>query len=143
MQTKRIVACAAATAILVVPVAALAATKTYRGAVKGDPETSLKLRVEKEQGSRFFKAFAVQDLAIECDDGLEARLRSARVDGRAPLGDRGRFATRGESDRQVVRLKGKVRSRRASGTLRLSGSIGVEGETRDCRSGKVRWSAER
>lgn len=144
MQTKRTLVCAAALAILAIPAAAIAATKAYDGAVNGDPETSVDLKVKTEQGSRFFKSFLVTELAIKCDDGtFDARLRSARLDGREPLGNRGRFEARGETGDQVLKVRGRVRSRRASGTLRLKGQIGVAGETRDCRSGKVRWSAER
>jgi hypothetical protein len=151
MQTKgpcprpsgRTLACAVTALTLAIPAGALAASKTYRGAVVDDPETSLKLRIAKEGGARFFKAFTIRNLAVECEDGVEARLRGARVRGRAPLGDRGRFTTTGEGEDKMLQLGGRVRARRASGTLRLSGSVKVEGVRRECRSGEVRWSATR
>jgi hypothetical protein len=143
MQTKRTLVCAAAMAILAVPATALAATKTYVGSADDDPETSVKLRLESEAGDRFFKSFVVRDLAVTCDDGaIEGRVRSARLDGRAVVGDRGRFETRGEDGDQVLKLEGRARARRASGTLRLTGRIEVEGQARDCRTGPVAWTAE-
>jgi hypothetical protein len=144
MQTKRTLACAVAMAILALPATALAATKSYIGTADDDPETFVKLRVGSEGGDRYFKSFVVRDLAVECNRGIDARLRSVRVaGGRAPVGDQGRFETTGESEDRELKLAGRARARRASGTLRLSGRIKIEGVKRECRSGEVRWSATR
>lgn len=144
MNIKRTLACGAAVALLALPAIALAAIKTYRGDINGDPATALNLRVKKEGESRYFKRFRVRELALKCE-GLtgRARLDSARLRGREPLDNRGRFTAKATSERGKLKVEGRARKRRATGTLRFSGSLRVEGAVRDCRSGEVRWTASR
>jgi hypothetical protein len=70
-------------------------------------------------------------------------VKDLSLDGLVPLDGRGRFAAKGETETQVVKATGRVRGQRAQGTVRVFGSIRVDGDARDCDSGKVRWSAER
>jgi hypothetical protein len=143
MHTKRIVASGVAIAMLAVPGAALAASKVFRGGIDGDSQASLTLRITKAEGERQFKQLVVKDLRLACDGGTNARLRTASLAGLIPLDGRGRFRARAETDSQVVKATGRVRGQRARGTVRVFGSINIDGDPRDCDTGRVAWSAER
>ena len=140
---RRVLAIAAAAAALIAPALAHAA-KSYTGKVKGDPKTSVELKVSGSGDNRAVRSFVVKRLFIKCEGGQEARLKSASITGNAPVSDEGRFAIKGSSDGQEVALKGKLRGkRRSSGTFRYTGPTTVDKQTLDCRSGRVAWRASR
>jgi hypothetical protein len=140
---KRAIACAAAVAALAIPAGAEAAT-TYTGKIKGDPKTSVQLKVAGKGNNRAVKSFKVEQLLINCEGGQRARLGSAAISGDAEVSDSGRFAIEGASNGQEVVLKGKLRGkRRARGTFKYSGPTLVGEQTRECASGKAGWRATR
>lgn len=122
---------------------ALAATKTYRGAVKGDDESSVTLKVKRADGERSVKLFAAERFVISCESGPK-RLERAALSGLVPVNDKGRFSVKGSDDGRVLRVSGKlVGKRTAKGTVRYTGSTPVGDAVEDCDSGKLDWSASR
>lgn len=140
---RRAIACAAATAALVLPAGAHAAS-LYTGSVKGDEKAPVELKVSGKGDARVVRSFSVEQLRIKCESGVRARLGGASLSGRAAVSDEGRFALKGTEGEVAVVLKGKLRGKkRATGTIRYFGPTTVDGETLDCASGKVRWRASR
>jgi predicted small secreted protein len=128
---------------LVAASAALAGTRTYRGAVKGDDPSSVTLKVKQTDGDRELKLFAARDLLISCQSG-SAKLQRAAISGLIPVNDKGRFSVSGTSAGQVLRVSGKlIGKRNAKGTVRYFGPTPVDGVTENCDSGKLDWSASR
>jgi hypothetical protein len=122
---------------------ALAATKTYRGAVKGDEESSVTLKLKRAHGERSVKLFAAERFLISCDSGPK-RLERAALSGIVPVSGKGRFSVEGSDDGRVLRVSGKlVGKRSAKGTVRYSGPTPVGDAVEDCDSGKLDWSASR
>jgi hypothetical protein len=122
---------------------ALAATKTYRGAVKGDEESSVTLKLKRAHGERSVKLFAAERFLISCDSGPK-RLERAALSGVVPVSDKGRFSVEGSDDGRVLRVSGKLMGKRsAKGTVRYSGPTPVGDAVEDCDSGKLDWSASR
>jgi hypothetical protein len=121
----------------------LAATKTYRGAVKGDEESSVTLKLKRAHGERSVKLFAAKRFLISCDSGPK-RLERAALSGVVPVSDKGRFSVEGSDDGRVLRVSGKLMGKRsAKGTVRYSGPTPVGDAVEDCDSGKLDWSASR
>lgn len=128
---------------LLAATAAHAATKTYRGAVKGDEESSVTLKVKRADGERSVKLFAAERFVIACESGPK-RLERAALSGLVPVSDKGRFRVEGSDDGRVLRVSGKlVGKRTAKGTVRYSGPTPVGDAVEDCDSGKLDWSASR
>jgi hypothetical protein len=122
---------------------ALGATKTYRGSVKGDEESSVILKLKRAQGERSVKLFAAERFLISCDSGPK-RLERAALSGVVPVSDKGRFSVEGSDDGRVLRVSGKlVGKRSAKGTVRYSGPTPVGDAVENCDSGKLDWSASR
>ena len=122
---------------------ALAATKTYRGAIKGDEESSVTLKVKRADGERSVKLFAAEHFVISCESGPK-RLERAALSGLVPVNDKGRFNVEGSDDGRVLRVSGKlVGKRTAKGTVRYFGPTPVGDAVEDCDSGKLDWSASR
>jgi hypothetical protein len=143
MRRQAIVIVGALVALLAAT-AALAATRTYDGQIKGDPKSSVALNVKKLQnGDRQVRSFVAKDLLISCRSG-EARLESAAIRGRVPVKRRGRFEVTGSSGEQKLTVAGKVvGKRKAEGTVHYSGPTVVDDELQACDSGKLDWVASR
>ena len=141
---KRAIACAAAVAALAIPAGAEAAT-TYTGKVKGDPKTSVELKVRGKGDNRAVKSFEVEQLRIACEGDRRATVPRVAITGNAAASDEGRFAIKGTGDHgEQVALKGKLRGKhRAKGTFEYSGPTEVGDQVLDCTSGKVGWRASR
>ncbi len=141
---RRALACAAAVAALAVPAAALAATKTYTGGIKGDQETSVTLKVKQGDDGRQMKSFVGKDLLISCEGDVGARLKSAKITGLVDVNDAGKFHVNGSNGGQELKVAGKLSGKHnAKGTVRYSGPTDVDGEVLDCDSGKLDWTASR
>ena len=80
---------------LLAATAARAATKTYRGAIKGDEESSVTLKVKRADGEREVKSFAAERFVIACESGPK-RLERAAITGLVPVNDKGRFSVDGQ-----------------------------------------------
>lgn len=140
---NRVIAAAATIALVAVP-AAFAASNTYEGAVTGDKEASVQLRVGQEDGVRFVPAFVASDFSIKCEGNTRARLSSAKVTGSVPVNDANRFKIEGKDGRIEFIVAGKLKGKRsAKGTFTYSGPTEVDGETLDCDSGRREWQATR
>ncbi len=140
---NRVIAAAATVALVVVP-AAFAASNTYEGAVTGDEESSVQLKVGKEDGVRFVPSFVARDFSIKCEGNTRARLSSAKVSGSVPVNGADRFKIEGKDGRIEFIVAGKLKGKRsAKGTFTYTGPTEVDGETLDCDSGKLDWKASR
>lgn len=139
---KRALLTAIGAAALALPVAALAASSTYEGHVKGDPEARVAMKISKGKKPKL-RWFEVTDLAIRCKGGRNLRLNSAFIRGEAPISRRGRFAIEGTEGRKKFAVAGKVRRKRAKGTLRYSGPTKIGDRKLSCHSGLVAWRAKR
>jgi hypothetical protein len=145
---KRISICAAATAGLLIPAAALAAASVYKGGF--DPSGKLKFKVASHHGKKVIPAnrFRFTRFPLSCRTGDETtsghlmaaiKVKRSRFHKRLFASDSGLDAT--------LRLQGKLKHRghRAVGTMRISGSdVPVDnGPPADCHSGEVPWKARR
>jgi hypothetical protein len=116
---------------------ALAAT--YRGAAVDDPAMPVKLKVTGD-----VVIFDYTDVLTECSDGSQIRQGGLKHSDR--LSERGRFKDRVELTEPKPEIKGatsvgkgRVRKRKASGTL--SYDLVYHGGV--CHSGVVEWKAKR
>lgn len=122
---------------------ALAATRTYKGQIKTDENSSVVLKVKQSDGDRFVKQFVANDFLIACDSG-PATLRKAEIRGLIPVNDKRKFKVSGTNAGQVLKVTGKLTGKRnAKGTVRYSGPTPVDGVIESCDSGKLDWSASR
>jgi hypothetical protein len=130
-------------ALLIATATALAATTTYRGAIKGDEKSSVALRVKRSDGKQQVRSFVAKDFLISCR-ATEARLESATISGRVRVDPRGRFEVTGSNGGQELEVTGKLAGRKhAAGTVRYSGPTIVDGQRQSCDSGKLDWRASR
>jgi hypothetical protein len=123
---------------------ALAASRTYRGGIEGDPESSLTLKVKKGDGDRFMTGFVARNFAISCDGPGDARLRSAALTGATRVTGNDRFSVTAENETQKLVVAGELLGKRAArGSLRYSGLTEVDDRERECASGRLSWRASR
>ncbi len=133
----------AAVIVLVVAVEASAGSRTYRGTIEGDEPSSISLLVKRSDGQRQVKGFAAKRFLIACDNG-PATLARAAISGVIAVNSKGRFEINGSDGGQELRVAGKLIGKRgAEGTMRYSGPTLVDGQTRECDSRKLRWTAAR
>jgi hypothetical protein len=141
-QMKRAITIGALVALLATT-AAFAATKTYRGAIKGDLESSVTVKVKRASGERSVKLFAAEHFVISCESGPK-RLERAALSGLVPVNRRGKFDVEGSDEGRTLRVAGKlVGKRSAKGTVRYLGPTPVGDSVEDCDSGRLNWSASR
>jgi hypothetical protein len=132
-----------ALAALLLAATAFAATKTYKGKIKGDQKSSVALTLKQKDGKASVKSFVAKDFLISCGSS-EARLESATITGLVPVNDKGKFRVTGSNGGQELKVAGKVLgNNHAKGTVHYSGPTVVDGENRNCDSGKLDWSASR
>jgi hypothetical protein len=142
LQMKKALAIGALAAVLVATTA-LAATTTYRGAIKGDEKSSVALQVKRGDGARQLRSFVAKDFLISCRT-TDARLESATISGRVRVDGRGRFQVTGSNGGRELKVTGKLTGRKhAEGTVRYSGPTIVDGQRQSCDSGKLDWRASR
>jgi hypothetical protein len=123
--------------------AALAGTKTYSGAIKGDEESSVALKIKRSDDERAVKLFAAEHFVISCDSGPR-RLERAALSGLVPVNAKGRFSVEGSDEGRILRVSGKLIGKRsARGTVRYLGPTPVGEAVESCDSGKLDWSASR
>jgi hypothetical protein len=66
----------------------------------------------------------------------------ATLKGRIPIGERGRFHVRDDNGETVFNVRGEIDGRNAEGVFRFSGEIeDQDGDTQECDSGRLEWSA--
>ena len=143
MQVRNLCVGVAATAALLIPAAALAATpqQLFSGDLESTADSSVKLKTGAANGYRV-KAFGAHHFAVTCegDDGTIAR---AAIKGRIPIGDRGRFHARDDNGDTVLKVSGKIDGRKAKGEFRFSGSVTTaDGDSHECDSGPLEWTAK-
>jgi hypothetical protein len=128
---------------LLIAATALAATKTYRGGIKGDQKSSVALQVKRSDGRQQMRSFVAKDFLISCRS-TDARLESATISGRVRVDRRGEFKVTGSNGGQELKVTGKLTGRKhAKGTVRYSGPTIVDGQSQSCDSGKLDWRASR
>ncbi len=146
---KRRIAFAAAACTLAVPAIAFGQTFAgiYEGEIEGSPETTVKLKFDganQPDGSTDtrVRAFKVRNLAVECDDGVEAVLDHAKIKGSIKVGDGKNFRVRDDNNKTVYKVRGRIGVNKAFGRFRLAGKIvGTDGVVRECDSGARAWIA--
>ena len=139
---RRLAVCGAIAAILLVPAEALSASQTYKGTADADPTTAITIKVKKEGKKRYVTLARAENLALDCDEGTQARLTQAQIRGRVKV-RQGEFAIKGSNLYTTVAVTGKIVKRTIKGTFRYHGITDVEGEMMDCDSGKVPYTAKR
>ena len=100
---KKALTIGALAALLVIAATAMAATKTYKGAIKGDQESSVVLKVKGGDDERSVKSFVAKDFLISCNSG-QARLESATITGQVKVNDKGTFQVTGSNDGQELKV---------------------------------------
>jgi hypothetical protein len=138
--SRRIGARAPAAAVALLAIAAspsLAAT--YRGAAVDDEQMPVKVKLSGDD-----LIFEYEHVLVECSDGSRPRQGGASHTDR--LNERGRFKDHVGLDRPepgvekvTSVVKGKVRKRKAAGTL----TYDLKYEGGECHSGVVEWKAKR
>lgn len=140
---NRAFALAATLALVAVP-AAFAASLTYEGTVRDDEDSSVTLKVKRDNGTAIVRSFVARDFTIDCERNTEAQLSSARIRGSVEVNDSNRFKIEGENGQIAFTVAGKLRGKRsAKGRFTYEGPTEVDGEELDCASGKLRWKASR
>ena len=120
------------------------APNVYLGEVEAEPGASVKLRTEVDNNDRnYVSKFVVRDFFVDCEGGVEQEMRKALLQGKILIGERRRFHDRDDNGETVFNLRGRVGSRKATGTFRFSGDIETsDGAIRDCDSGRQEWIAD-
>ncbi len=120
-------------------------TRSYAGQVALEPESSVTFKVrKKENGAKKVKSVAFEGVTAGCfAEGVHTQ-----VGGAIPGSDKakkGKFKLEYSDPVQQISFSGELKSRgkAASGTLRFSGMVEVDGTTRTCDTGPRNWSAER
>jgi hypothetical protein len=127
-----ILALALATTLALAAVAI--AGKAYKGSVVGDPETPVKAK--KINGGQ--KAlFEYRDVLVHCTGDVETRQGGASHTAR--LNDRRRFKDTLTDGAATSKVKGKIKRRRAKGTLEYH----LTYDDGECHSGVLEWEAKR
>ena len=130
------------------PAAAPAADPRGGERYSGETDDALAVSVRVARDGRHLARFAIR-YRVTCDNGAEGPVTTEVFDVRIRRG--GTFAYSGiyrkrvDRSRNYVRLRGRISRRAASGTFSLSAvgrPEGADGRVR-CRSGVVRWRAER
>ena len=122
----------AAGIVLTLSLAAVANGSTYRGAGVDDEQMPVKLKLT--DGDLIFD---YTDVLVHCSDGSSPRQGGASHTDR--LNQRNRFKDRLEIGGATSLVKGKVKERKATGTLTYD--LAYEGG--ECHSGEVEWKAKR
>jgi hypothetical protein len=133
----------AALLVLLASTALAGTTRTYKGGIEGDEPSKVTLKVKVADDERKVKSFTAKKFLIACGDE-QARLESATISGLVAVDGKGRFEVTGSNEGQELKVAGDLTGKRnATGTVRYSGPTLVDGETRDCDSGKLEWRASR
>jgi hypothetical protein len=149
-RSLRAVLLAGVASLLLAP-AAIAGGRDYSGAIAGDEAASVSMKLKKRDGRWWLTTFVARSFVIACDEGVEARLRSAAVRAQPrtiPVSRKGHFQARVEKGPKVVELNGNLAGRTgATGTLRYSGlttvMVGGGEESLDCHSELLHWEVSR
>lgn len=128
---------------LVLATSAFAATNTYRGDIKNDPEASVQLKIKEEKRELTVTLFTAKNFLIKCkNDPDDYRLGRASLTGAAPVSAKGKFRIKGENDTQKLTLRGKVNGDKAKGRFSFSGLTSIGNRETECESGALRWTAK-
>jgi hypothetical protein len=149
-MTRRIAATALALCLLGTATAG-AAIKAgfYKG--KTAQQATVSLRVLKSK--KFVVKYSLEGAVLECSDGQNRQFQgftTGSSDRVAIKQSTGRFGFNiGNSDQSVVvRVKGRIKAPRATGTIRMVAALNEQDEldpngSITCDSGSVPWSAKR
>jgi len=141
-----VVALAAVVAALAAAAGVQAGTdrQLFRGEVERVPGSSLKMRTQTTFSHLNVSLFLVRDFEADCGpyDLHFDRFALVGVGDPIKIGERGRFHVRKDSGDQPYNLRGKIEGRRAKGVFRISTKYEEPGgQTRNCDSGRLDWSA--
>jgi len=138
---KRIVVCAAIAAFAV-PASAVAGQAVFYGELDDQPDASVKVKTGTNDGGSFVRLFTVRSYEVNCAGGETAVVKRSSLSGEIPIGSRRNFHARDNDGETVFKVRGRIGSNRAQGTLRLSGKTPITNETTaDCDSGRQTWTA--
>src|SRR3954470_15550179 len=120
---------------------------TYNGKTQQNAKVSLRVLASRKAVVKYTIAGA----ALQCSDGRNRQLAgfATGASSRMRISSKGLFGLMFSSadDSVAVDLKGKIRSPRASGTIRIAAAFNDQGQqdpngSITCASGGVRWSAK-
>ena len=147
-STGRWAVAASAVVVALLPAAAPAAVPRGGERYSGETEDALAVSVRVARSGRAVARFAIR-YRVTCDNGAEGPVSTEVFDVRIRRGGTfaytGTYRKRVDRSRNNVRLRGRISRRAASGTFSLSAvgqPEGADGNVR-CRSGVLRWRAER
>lgn len=126
------------------PSAALAKKSRFAGPI--DPSGTVSFKVLKKSKKTYVLRFAWRRLPVKCKSGPNTT--SGHLAYRVKVKDH-KFSTQANADDGSARAKinGKIRGRRAKGTITVSGSsLFVDNnppQTGNCSSGKKDWKARK
>ena len=116
---------------------ASAEAATYKGGIKGEPDTSLKIQVKKFQGDRFVTRITFGDLPVHCESGNTETSGSGVTDGDGLEVKKKKF----EGGWEFGKVKGKFK-----GSGKLTGRISIAVDAGqpfgDCESGNLDYVTE-
>ena len=134
---------AAALAVLAIPAAVFAAEPQhiFTGGLADFDDATVRMKTGGSGASHRITVFAAKDFPVDCE-GEKGAIQRASIRGGIPIGSRGRFHGRNDNGKTVLNVRGEIDGRNASGVFRFSGKIEDEdGDTQDCDSGRLDWSA--
>lgn len=142
---KTITICIVACVALLAPAAANASKKSYSGSV--EPSGTLSFKLKSKNGNKDVVKLAWRDLPVDCSG--EAKTSDGGLSFEVPIKNDGfkAIAVLGSKDDPEARavIIGSFKGRSADGTIELSGSKlpTNDGNSGNCRSGKLDWKASR
>jgi len=128
---------------LALPAGALAATKGYVG--NTSPSGTVTFKVKKKNGERKVKAFRFRDIPVTCADGAHTTLGNITSAQRINKQNKFNISASNSTTGAEVKIHGKVSGISASGTLKVTGNVPIDGDPSasgsNCDSGVLTWTA--
>ena len=140
---KRVLICAAASAVLLVPGAAFGGAgsqSVYLGELDDVSGSEVKLKVRSRDGEKNLVTVAVRDVPVECEGDGTFILTRAVLRGEIPVEGR-KFAVKDETRKTTFKVKGRLGARKATGRFRYFGEMDTGDGTRDCDTGGHSYTA--
>jgi len=145
MHVRNLCVGAATMAALMIPAAVQGATpqQVFSGGFEAQDDSPVRLKTGVGQGYHV-KAFGAHDFAVTCEgQTTEGSIKRAALKGRIAIGGRGGFKARDDNGDTVLKVRGDIGKRKATGTFHFSGEIeDQDGRKRECDSGQLEWTAE-
>ena len=142
---KTITICILACVALLAPAVATASTRSYSGSIA--PAGTLSFNLKSKNGKKNVVKLTWGDLPVDCS-GV-AKSSDGKLTFKVPVRKKGfkAVAVLGKSDAPQARavISGSFKGKNAKGKIDVSGSKvpTTDGNSGDCDSGKLDWSASR